>query len=73
MNMDPFSREEDLVPREFTHAIERPWGTLFLNEENPDSYDSNHALLYRNRVKDLSAVLDEISDFYLIRGIQLII
>ena len=73
MHMTPFYREEDLFPREFTHAIERPWGTLFLNEENPDSYDSNHALLYRNRVTDLPAVLAEIADFYLSRGINPII
>ncbi len=73
MIMYPFYREEDLFPREFTHAIERPWGTLFHNAENPDSYDSNHALLYRDRVEDLPAVLKEISAFYLARGMRPII
>ena len=73
MNMHPFYREEDLFPREFTHVKERPWGTLFCNEDNPDSYDSNHALIYRDRVDDLPAVLDEIADFYLSRGIRPII
>ena len=66
--MHPFYREEDLFPREFTHAIERPWGTLFHNADNPDSYDSNHALIYRDRVENLPAVLAEIADFYLSRG-----
>ena len=73
MHMHPFYREEDLFPREFTHAIERPWGTLFHNAANPDSYDSNHALIYRDRVTDLSAVLAEIVDFYRARGMRPII
>lgn len=73
MNMHPFYREEDLFPREFTHVIERPWGNLYHNPDNPDSYDSNHALIYRDRVEDLSAVLTEIADFYLSRGLRPII
>ena len=67
-NMHPFYREEDLFPREFTQAIERPWGILYHNPDNPDSYDSNHALIFRDRVEDLPAVLAEIADFYLGRG-----
>ena len=72
-DMHPFYREEDLFPREFTHAKERPWGTLFCNEANPDSYDSNHALIYRDQVDDLSTVLAEIVDFYRARGMRPII
>ena len=71
--MTRFYREEDLFPREFTGVTERPWGLLFHNEENRDSYDSNHALILRDRVTDLSAVLREIADFYLSRGMQPII
>ena len=73
MHMPPFYLEEDLFPREFTHAKERPWGTLFCNEANPDSYDSNHALIYRDRVDNLPAVLQEIADFYRERGMRPII
>ena len=73
MHMHPFYREEDLFPREFTHAIERPWGTFFHNAANPDSYDSNHALIYRDKVDDLPAVLAEIVDFYRARGMRPII
>ena len=73
MHMYPFYREEDLFPREFTHVIPRPWGNLYLNEDNPDSYDSNHALIFRDRVADLPAVLAEIADFYLARGIRPVI
>ena len=68
MHMHPFYREEDLFPREFTNVIPRPWGVLYHNPDNPDSYDSNHALIYRDRVEDLPAVLAEIADFYLRRG-----
>ncbi|MBQ4581019.1 MAG: GNAT family N-acetyltransferase [Clostridia bacterium] len=73
MHMHPFYREEDLFPREFTHAKERPWGTLFHNAQNPDSYDSNHALIDRDRVDDLPAALREIRDFYRERGMRPII
>lgn len=67
MDMTPFYREEDLFPREFTQVIHRPWGNLYHNADNPDSYDSNHALLYRTRRENLSPILAEIVDFY--RGI----
>ena len=73
MNMTAFYREEDLFPHEFTHAKERPWGTLFHNVDNPDSYDSNHALIYRDKVDDLPAVLSEITAFYRERGMRPII
>ena len=73
MDMTRFYREEDMFPREFTGMTERPWGVLFHNEDNPDSYDSNHALILRNRVEDLPAVLAEIADFYLSRGIRPVI
>ncbi len=70
MDMTPFYREEDLFPREFTRAIQRPWGMLYCSEDNPDSYDSNHALIFRDRVDDLSAVLSEITAFYRSRGMR---
>ena len=73
MDMQPFYREEDLFPREFTQVIERPWGMLYHNEENPDSYDSNHALIYRDRIDDLPAVLREIADYYRARQTRPII
>lgn len=73
MNMHPFYREEDLFPREFTHLAPRPWGILYYNEENPDSYDSNHALIFREQADDLPAVLAEIADFYLSQGMKPII
>lgn len=73
MDLTRFYREEDLFPREFTGVTERPWGILFHNEENPDSYDSNHALIIRERVEDLPAVLREITAFYRGRGMHPVI
>lgn len=73
VDMTRFYREEDLFPREFTGMTERPWGILFHNESNRDSYDSNHALIIRERVTDLPAVLAEIRDFYLSRGLHPVI
>ena len=73
MDMTPFYREEDLFPREFTGAVERPWGILFYSEDNRDSYDSNHALIRRDHVDDLPAVLSEITAFYLSRGLHPVI
>ena len=68
--MTRFYHEEDLFPREFTRWEERPWGLLFFNPDNPDSYDSNHALIFRSRTDDLPAVLAEITDFYLSRSLH---
>ena len=73
MHMQPFYREEDLFPREFTQVFPRPWGNLYYSAHNPDSYDSNHALLYRDRVDDLPGTLREIADFYLSRGLHPVI
>ena len=55
---------EDLFPRSFTGYEERPYGILFYNPHNRDSYDSNHAVIFRDRINDLSAVLKEIITFY---------
>ncbi len=73
MDMTPFYREEDFFPREFAQAEKRPWGILYHNEANPDSYDSNHALIFRDRAADLSAVLAEVAAFYHARGMKAIL
>ena len=62
--------EEDLFPRDITSWIERPYGFLFYNDENKDSYDSNHALIFRDRVTDLDQVLEDIVQFYFEKGIR---
>ena len=70
MDLNAFLEEEDLFPREFASMTLRPWGCLFHNDHNRDSYDSNHALLLRSQVTDLPATLREISSFYLTRGLH---
>ena len=61
--------EEDLFPREITCFIEKDYGILFYNDDNKDSFDSNHAIIYRNKISDLSVVLQDIIRFYKGKGI----
>lgn len=61
--------EEDSFPKHITNYIEKPYGTLFYNEQNRESWDSNHAIIYKDKVDNLKSVIDEISEFYLSKGI----
>lgn len=56
--------EEDLFPKLFTNYEERAYGILFYNPENKDSYDSNHAVIYRDKIKNLKEVLEDVKTFY---------
>ena len=60
--------EEDLFPREFAAYEEREYGLLFYDETNKDSYDSNHAVIFKEKIKDLDAVLWDIAKFYRSKG-----
>ncbi len=62
--------EEDIFPRAFTNFEDRAFGILFYNENNKNSYDSNHALIYKNRISDLGSVLDYITKFYSTKNIK---
>ncbi|MBN2794292.1 MAG: GNAT family N-acetyltransferase [Clostridia bacterium] len=62
--------EEDLFPSNFTNYHEKDFGVLFFNTENKTSYDSNHAIIFENKVEHLGEVLDEITEFYLHKGIH---
>lgn len=57
--------EEDIFPKLFTNFEEREYGILFYNKKTPDSYDSNHAVIYKEKISDLNLVLQEITSFYL--------
>ena len=63
MNIDKIFKEEDLFPREFANFEAREYGILFYDENNKDSYDSNHAVIFREKVSDLDAVLGNIAAF----------
>ena len=56
--------EEDLFPMIFTEYEERDYGILFYNSENKDSFDSNHAVIYKDKIQDLRQVLTDIARFY---------
>lgn len=73
MNLEKIYKEEDLFPREITFCAEREYGFLFYNEDNKYSHDSNHALIFKNRISDLNGVLDDIVRFYTQKGIKPVI
>ena len=50
MKLEKMYIEEDLFPREITSYETRYYGLLFYNEDNKDSYDSNHAIIYKERI-----------------------
>ncbi len=64
MNFEKMYLEEDLFPREITSYETRYYGLLFYNEENKDSFDSNHAIIYRDKIQDIEVVLSDIISFY---------
>lgn len=70
MNLLKIYREEDLFPREFTVFAEREYGLLFYNENNKDSYDSNHAIIFKDRINDVAKTLEDITEFYRDKGIK---
>ena len=73
MNLQNCYLEEDLFPMIFTEYEERDYGILFYNTENKDSFDSNHAVIYKDRVHDLRQVLTDIIEFYKTKGCRPII
>ena len=73
MNLKDCYIEEDLFPKIFTKFEERDYGILFYNTENKDSFDSNHAVIYRERIQNLQAVLLDIAEFYKAKGSRPII
>ncbi|MBD5131973.1 MAG: hypothetical protein HDT28_05210 [Clostridiales bacterium] len=70
MDLEKIYREEDLFPREFSSYTEREYGLLFFNDSNKASYDSNHAIIFKNRINDLHKVLEDITAFYQEKGIK---
>lgn len=70
MNLDKIFLEEDLFPREFVDYETREYGILFYDEANKDSYDSNHAVIFKEKIEDLDAVLDDVVAFYESKGLR---
>lgn len=63
-------QEEIDFPKRFASFAEKEYGILYFMQENIDSYDGNHACIYPEKISDLGAVLDEISEFYAKLGIK---
>ena len=61
---------EDLFQKSFADYEERSYGILFYNITNKDSYDSNHAVIFRDKINNLSETLKDIISFYHERGIN---
>ena len=73
MNLQDCYMEEDLFPMIFAEYEERAYGILFYNAENKDSFDSNHAVIYKDRIHDIRQVLTDIVGFYKMNGSRPII
>ena len=73
MNLEKIYKEEDLFPREITNWEQREYGVLFYNEANKDSYDSNHGVIFKDKIVDLKQVLEDIIQFYVGKGMRPII
>ena len=57
-------KEEMEFPKSFTFYEERDYGLLFHNADNLNSGDSNHTVLFPEKITDLRYVLKDIADFY---------
>ncbi len=62
--------EEMFFPKLFTSYEERDYGVLYHNTNNKESNDSNHAILYPEKITDLSRILDDIACFYREKGLE---
>lgn len=66
---DRILKSEIEFPAIFTSFVEKDYGILFYNEEDKESCDSNHAILYTEKISDIESVLKEIKHFYLSKGL----
>ena len=69
MSRDDILREECEFPKWFASYTEKPYGILFFNESDKESHDSNHAILFPEKVERVHYVLSDITKFYLRKGI----
>ena len=63
-------KEEFKFPKLFADFEEREWGIMFFKENNKGSHDSNHAILYPEKIADFEKTILEIKDFYFARGLS---
>jgi len=63
LRMDEIEDLEIAYVASFAHKIEKPWGLLFWNEDNPGYYDANHAHI-RCIPNNPKLVVEEVVMFY---------
>jgi GNAT superfamily N-acetyltransferase len=69
IDLDKLRIAEVGFSRDFADLVECPWGWLFYNLDNPQSHDSNHAVVL-NYSEDLEEAVDDIIRFYTERGLS---
>jgi len=69
MIRDDILREECEFPKWFASHAEKPYGILFFNEDDAESHDSNHAVLFPEKIANLRDVLADVTEFYLQKGL----
>jgi GNAT superfamily N-acetyltransferase len=68
-NINKIVEYENSFCGNFTNVEKRPFGRLFYNTHNPDSHDSNHAII-ENLETDILKALRDIREFYQEKGIS---
>ena len=61
---EAYLREQSII----TNTFNKPWGYLFLNEDNPIFHQANHALITDET--DIDRTLEEIKSFYQSKGME---
>lgn len=62
-------KEEAEFPKIFSSFVEKEFGIMFYMENNKELHDGNHAILNTEKITNLKSILNEITDFYLSKGI----
>ncbi len=60
---------ENTFPQSFSRVARREYGLLYYQPQNPDSHDSNHAVILDLAV-DLEAAVDDLTSFYGVLGVS---
>ncbi len=69
MLIDNIRNCENIFPSIFSNRKDVDYGIFFYNEDNKCSYDSNHVILFPEKINNLNKVLKEIAEFYKDKGL----
>ena len=68
--LEKIKRLEHYFPIIFADMEERDFGVMFYNTANPDSHDSNHAVIINDCDYDYEKMLREVKEFYYTKGLE---